>query len=197
MGFFSKLFGSKEKSKFTFIKDIAAIICGGDTNVLKAIDDMLSNPKKYFKRNSDRYDDRGIDAEEIQDIMADGDADEQAELFWLGMVDELIEGGYVAELDYKCSKDELLNALSELNYPTLKNTVGSTDMLSSAADDISTLCNEISKLMAGTAKIGYIDIDSDSYPLFILTAAKGKSPDELLDQLTTIAGDNLFNITTP
>lgn len=196
MGFFSKLFGGKGKSKFTFIKDIAAIICGGDANVPNAIDDMLSHPKKYFKRNAERYDDRGIDAEEIQDIMADGDVDEQAELFWLGMVDELIEGGYVAEVDYKCSKDELLYALSELKCPTFKNTF-SSDMLSSTADDISTLCSEISKLMAGTAKIGYIDIDSDSYPLFILTAAKGKSPDDLLAELTTLAGDNLFNITTP
>lgn len=195
--FFSKLFGRKSKNEFRFIYDIAAIICSGNADVLNAIDDMLSHPKKYFKHNADRYDERGIDAEEIQDIMADGDVDEQAELFWLGMVDELIEGGYVAEVDYKCSKDELLYALSELNYPTLKNAVGSTDMLSSSADDISTLCSEISKLMAGTAKIGYIDIDSDSYPLFILTAASGKSPDELLTELSTLAGDNLFNITIP
>lgn len=195
--FFSKLFGRKSKNEFRFIYDIAAIICSGNADVLNAIDDMLSHPKKYFKHNADRYDERGIDAEEIQDIMADGDVDEQAELFWLGMVDELIEGGYVAEVDYKCSKDELLYALSELNYPTLKNAVGSTDMLSSTADDISTLCSEISKLMAGTAKIGYIDIDSDSYPLFILTAASGKSPDELLTELSTLAGDNLFNITIP
>ena len=195
--FFSKLFGRKSKNEFRFIYDIAAIICSGNADVLNAIDDMLSHPKKYFKHNADRYDERGLDAEEIQDIMADGDVDEQAELFWLGMVDELIEGGYVAEVDYKCSKDELLYALSELNYPTLKNAVGSTDMLSSTADDISTLCSEISKLMAGTAKIGYIDIDSDSYPLFILTAASGKSPDELLTELSTLAGDNLFNITIP
>ena len=197
MGFFSKLFCKRPKNDFRYIHDIAVIICGGDTNVLNAIDDMLSNPKKHFKRNAERYEERGIDAEEIQDIMNDGDVDEQAELFWLGMVDELIEGGYVAEVDYKCSKDELLYALSELNYPTLKNTVVSIDMLSSTADDISSLCSEISKLMAGTAKIGYIDIDSDSYPLFILTAASGKSPDELLAELTTLAADNLFNITTP
>ncbi len=195
--FFSKLFGRKSKNEFRFIYDIAAIICSGNTDVLKAIDDMLSHPRKYFKRNADRYDERGIDDEEIQDIMADGDVDEQAELFWLGMVDELIEGGYVAEVDYKCSKDELLYALSELNYPTLKNAVGSTDTLSSTAEDVSSICNEISKILAGTAKIGYIDIDSDSYPLFILTAAKGKSPDELLTELSTLAGDNLFNITIP
>ena len=194
--FFSKLFGRKSRNEFRFIYDIAAIICSGNADVLNAIDDMLSHPKKYFKHNADRYDERGIDAEDIQDIMADGDVDEQAELFWLGMVDELIEGGYVAEVDYKCSKDELLYALSELNYPTLKNKF-SKDMLSSTADDISTLCSDISKLMAGTAKIGYIDIDSDSYPLFILTAASGKSPDELLTELSTLAGDNLFNITIP
>ncbi len=196
MGFFSKLFDGKEKSRFTFMKDIAAIICCGDADVLNAIDDMLSHPKKYFKRNAERYDERGIDADEIQDIIEEDDEEEQAELFWLGMVDELIEGGYVAEVDYKCSKDELLYALSELNHPTLKNAF-SSDMLSSASEDVSALCGEISKLMAGTAKIGYIDIDSDSYPLFILTAASGKSPDELFTELSTLAGDNLFNITTP
>ena len=98
MGFFSRLFGKKETNGLTFIKDIAAIICGGDTDVLHAIDDMLSNPKKYFKRNAERYDERGIDDEEIQDIMEDGDEEEQTELFWLGMVDELIEahGPYMA-----------------------------------------------------------------------------------------------------
>lgn len=172
------------------------MICGGDTNVLNAIDDMLSNHKKYFKRNAERYDERGIDADEIQDIIEDGDEEEQTELFWLGMVDELIAGGYVAEVDYNCSKDELLYALSELNYPTLKNEVGSSDRLSST-DDISTLCSEISELLAGKAKIGYIDIDSDSYPLFILTAASGKSSDERFAELSALAADNLFNITTP
>lgn len=197
MGLFSRLFGKKETSELKFIKDIAAIICGGDTDVLHAIDDMLSNPKKYFKRNAERYDERGIDDEEIQDIMEDGDEEEQTELFWLGMVDELIAGGYVAEVDYKCSKDELLYALSALrSYQMLRNKF-SSDMLNCTDDDISTLCSEISKLMAGTAKIGYIDIDSDSYPLFILTAASGKSADELFAELSTIAADNLFNITTP
>ncbi|MBE6902760.1 MAG: hypothetical protein E7478_09815 [Ruminococcaceae bacterium] len=190
------LFGSKEKSRYIFIKDIAAIICGGDTAVLSCIEDMLSHPKKYFKRNADRYDDRGIDAEEIEDILEEGDEEEKAELFWLGMVDELIEGGYVAEVDYKCSAEELMYALQQLKSYSYIAQVCSGFMPDSSGT-VASWCRQISDASKGTAGIGCIDIDSDSYPLFILSSSGGSDFGELLGRIGSIAQDNDFTITEP
>lgn len=197
MGFISELFSGKEKSKFTFIKDIAAIICGGDTDVLNAIDKMLSGPEKYFTQNADRYDDRGIDIQEIQDIIEEDDKEELVQLLWLGMVDELIEGGYAAEVDYKCTKDELLYSLSQLKaYPMLEE-VFKGFMLSDTADGVQPLCREISKRAAGAAVIGCIDIDSDSYPLFILPSLSEMDSSEMFSGICSLARNNGFTISEP
>lgn len=193
------LFGSKEKGRSIFIKDIAAIISGGDTAVLNSIDNMLSHPKKYFKRNADRYDDRGIDAEEIQDILEEGDEEEKTELFWLGMVDELIEGGYVAEVDYKCSKEDYMYNLQQLkSYPYISDVF--KDFMLDSSDTLASWCGQISDASKGKALIGYIDIDSDSYPLFILPSLNGSDGSdcsELFSRICLLAQNNGFTITEP
>ncbi len=155
MGLFRK---KKEKPlDFSYIREISSAICGNDPDVMKSIEDMLGSPKEYFAKHSDRYEERFIDVEK----------DDGKTLYWIGMTDELIEGGYVKELDYKCDLQEFLLSIRQLkSYPLIADII--PGMTLNESENIEAWGEEICLAIEGKALLCMLDIDSDSYPLFIL-----------------------------
>ncbi len=175
-------FGRKNKKNadLSYIGKMSALICGNDAGVMNNIGDMLSCPREYFARFSDRYAERCIDTDK---------ADEK-ELYLIGMTDELIEGGYVAEVDWKCELEDLLWNLRQLKtYPLI---AGAVDKLTlSKSGDVEKWCREISSAAKGTALLCTIDIDSDSYPLFILETDKERGSIKTLEALACDYGHKI------
>lgn len=159
-------FGKKKEKKidFSYIREISSAICGNDPGVMKNIEDMLGHPQAYFAKYSERYEERGIDVDE----------DDEKTLYWIGMTDELIEGGYVVELDYKCDLEEFLASLQQLKtYPLIADII--PKMTLNESENIEAWGEEISLTTEGKAMLCMLDIDSDSYPLFILPFDKKRN----------------------
>lgn len=156
-------FGKKKEKPidFSYIREISSAICGNDPDVMKNIDDMLGHPQAYFSKYSERYEERCIDVDE----------DDDKALYWIGMTDELIEGGYVKELDYKCDLQEFLMSLQQLrSYPLVADIIPGITL--NESENIEAWGEEIALAIEGKALFCMLDIDSDSYPLFILPLEK-------------------------
>lgn len=153
------LFGKKKEKPldFSYISEISSAICKNDPGVMKSIEKMLGSPEAYFAEYSDRYEERFIDVEK----------DDEKTLYWIGMTDELIEGGYVVEFDYKCDLQEFLQSIQQLkSYPLIAGII--SGMTLDENENIEAWGEEISLAIEGRALLCMLDIDSDSYPLFIL-----------------------------
>ncbi|MNJ28900.1 hypothetical protein D3C77_234540 [compost metagenome] len=92
------------------------------------------------------------------------------ELLWIALVDELIENGFAFEIDWKESPQNICAVVDVLlenkNYPML-DWGWLQDI-----DDIPTelfLYKTSQKLHGLLLSLGYLDIDSDSYVLIIVT----------------------------
>lgn len=175
-------FGRKntKNADLSYIGKMSSLICGNDARVMDSIGDMLRCPREYFIRYSDRYAERCIDTDK---------ADEK-ELYLIGMTDELIEGGYVAEVDWKCELDDFLWNLRQLKtYPFI---AGAVDMLTfSKGGDVEIWCRDISSACEGTALLCMIDINSDSYPLFILKTDNDRGSIKTLETLAYTNGHKI------
>ena len=128
------------------IKVISRIISHNDSIVIDEINNLLENKEDYIKNN-----DRGIDES------FDGNA-----LSWFLMVDTLIKYGYVCERDWKDEFDDFIYFLSNLKTFDLEIN---TESFNKDAGIVK-WCEVIDKTFEPKC-IGCIDIDSDSYVLFI------------------------------
>lgn len=152
------------------ILKIAEIISGGDRIVTKEVALCVSNIRKFSAKYIQRYEARGCDIEHTNTNT----------LMWIGMTDCLIENGYAAELDWKCNKTDFIALLSNIRQ---FNTFGCeiNPVLLYDDDDISSLCAAQDKVWYTKGLcVGGIDIESDSYVLFICSARK-------LEELTSLA----------
>lgn len=159
-------FGKKKEKKidFSYIREISSAICGNDHGIMESIEDMLSHPQAYFARYSERYEERGIDVDE----------DDEKTLYWIGMTDELIEGGYIVELDYKCDLQDFLASLQQLkDYKLIADII--PEITLNEGENIEAWSEKISLAIEGKALLCMPDIDSDSYPLFILPLDKKRN----------------------
>ena len=159
MGLFGNLFGKKEgrSGGHSYISEIAKLITDNETvhaNLKRALDE----PDKYFSENEWRYAERGVVV---------GKTDRKT-LYWLALVNELAEGGCVFEVDYKCELEEFLGALERLNnYGLIESAAGSLDLPEDG--DVEAWGEELNAALGEKAFVCYIDIDSDSYPLVIVS----------------------------
>ena len=103
MGLFSKLFSNNRsagsKRDFSYIIDIAALITNNDAEIIKNLRECVDDPLGYGRENSERYAERGIDISDETDIN---------EVWWIGMVDELAENGYLFTADFSEESDVVL-----------------------------------------------------------------------------------------
>jgi len=121
---------------------------------LQNMDRCFCHPREYFKDNADRYEERGITNRDAIDTFV-----------WIALTDELLESGAAIELDWKEEKDEFLSSIEGLAN---ENDLVVDDVLLDDEGDIPTWCKELdNKWMKDGYCIAGIDIDSDSYVLFI------------------------------
>lgn len=160
------------KVNYSTCIEIAKIISNDNMDVINEVKGCISNPIKYFQLNKEKYLDRGIN-----------NVDNIDTIIWIGMVDILINNKCVCELDYK---DELVNFIYFMNdLKTMKeNNINITEKLIKQEDkSIPEWCEYLKQ--QGAMKnfvIGAIDIDSDSYVMFVCLVT-------MLDKLKKLAED--------
>lgn len=177
MGLFDKLLGKgKKKGGYSHIADIAKLIAP-DSGVSEKLAGAFAEPYEYFSKVEWRFDARN---------MVIGLVDNE-KMFWVSLVDELAAKEFIFEVDYKCELEDFLDALKRIN---------SYDKISSAVENISFDENEsaeewgarINSALGDNAAVCYFDIDSDSYPLVILSGG-------ILSKVQKLAEDNSHKIT--
>lgn len=137
-----------------------------DKDFLQNMDRCFCHPKEYFKDNADRYEERGITNRDAIDTFV-----------WIALTDELLESGAAIELDWKEEKEEFLSSIEGLAN---ENDLVVDDVLLDDEGDIPTWCKELdNKWMKDGYCIAGIDIDSDSYVLFVCKTDKLKRLTEL------------------
>ncbi len=125
-----------------------------DKDFLQNMDRCFCHPREYFKDNADRYEERGITNRDAIDTFV-----------WIALTDELLESGAAIELDWKEEKEEFLSSIEGLAN---ENDLVVDDVLLDDEEDIPSWCKELDdRWMKDGYCIAGIDIDSDSYVLFI------------------------------
>ena len=133
---------------------------------LQNMDRCFCYPREYFKDNADRYEDRGITSRDAIDTFV-----------WIAVADEMLESGIAIELDWKEEKDEFLSNIEGL---TKENNLVVDEGMLEDEGDIPSWCKELdNKWMKDGYCVAGIDIDSDSYVLFVCKTDKLKSLTEL------------------
>ena len=137
-----------------------------DKDFLQNMDRCFCHPREYFKDNVDRYEERGITNRDAIDTFV-----------WIALTDELLESGAAIELDWKEEKEEFLSSIEGLAN---EKDLVVDDVLLDDEGDISTWCKELdNKWMKDGYCVAGIDIDSDSYVLFVCKTDNLKSLTEL------------------
>ena len=157
----------QREQNYSFIAEIARLISSDNTQLMEKIDQMLTNPEKYFEENAERYDERFLDIEE----------DDPDTLMWIGMVDELSEHGYLYSVDWKCEAQDFRWALSQLKSGSVIPEIE----LDENSDVVK--WGEIINNALSDYCVCWVDIDSDSYELIIVTA-------ENYDKISATAENN-------
>lgn len=125
-----------------------------DGSIHDAIENCLESPWSYFEENIDRYDERGIDEDETEDT-----------IIWLGIADELIDANEAVELDWNPELEDFTYFMKSLAD---KKNLQMEDDWFDEEDTITNWCSILDRRweIEGFC-VGGIDIDSDSYVLFI------------------------------
>lgn len=128
------------------IINISKVISHNDSEVINEINNLMNNKDNYIKNNE-----RGIDENCSTSI-----------LFWLIMVDTLEKYNYVCERDWKDEFEDFIYFISNLKTFNLdiNNDIFNKD------ESITEWCKIIDSKCEPKC-IGCIDIDSDSYVLFV------------------------------
>lgn len=178
MGLFSKIFKSGKAEgrqadrgiqDFSYVSEIAGLITNNDTKIMKNISLLINNPEEYEK------------SWEMGGLKAD-----DKDFFWLCMVDELSEYGYLFSVDYKCELEDFLWALSQINnYSLIESVVSGLTLDETKTPDA--WGEEINLALNGKAFACAIDIDSDSYELIIV-------PADVYEKISSIAEANGHSI---
>lgn len=162
MSILNNLLEDYEREDYEDILETAGAISANHKDVMKTLSSALDNPKKYFKNNTQRFLERNIDFQD-EDLEDEIDLDD---LFFLAMIDELSEYGYVYEVDWKCSLEDFLWSLKQLkNYSMISHILPTVDLDENFNVDM--WIEKINESLDKKAYICYVDIDSDSFPLII------------------------------
>lgn len=125
-----------------------------ESSIHDAIENCLESPWSYFEENIDRYDERGIDEDETEET-----------IIWLGIADELLDANKAIELDWNPELEDFSYFMKSLAE---KKNLQVEDDWFDEEDTITNWCSILDrKWEAAGFCVGGIDIDSDSYVLFI------------------------------
>lgn len=170
MGLFNKdplkkVFAYYDRRDHEDIFETAKLISGNDPEIVKAMESALNDPIEFIKENAGQFSERGIDLDDPNSY-DELDADE---FLFLGMADELEEHGFAFEFDWKCELEDFLWGLEQLkSYDLIADVIKTVKL--NEDDDIEVWGKALNEALGDKARLVYIDIDSDSYPITILTA---------------------------
>lgn len=162
MNILDTLLEDYERQDYEDILEMAKAISANHEDVMRHLQSALDNPKEYFQKNAQNFQERNIDFED-EELEDEIDLDD---LFFLAMADELQEHGYLYEVDWKCSLEDFLWSLKQLkNYSMISHILPDLDLDKNFNVDM--WIEKINDVLDGNAYICYVDIDSDSFPLII------------------------------
>jgi len=157
---------------YDILPEIAAVISRNDSMVVNNVAECAKDHAAYFENHCEEYQDRGIDS-------IDGRSKE--EMCWLCMVDQLMDNDYAVEIDWKAETEDITYNLDfiikklclPLDFDSMKINDERIERIRLENDDgdpitWAALCEISSALKVKGFVLGCIDIDSDSYVLFIV-----------------------------
>lgn len=166
MSIFNKLFKSHKSIRnqnsqpVDFAKtvlEIAKIISFNNTDVISEITSCLNNTKEYLKTHRERFEESYIYTPDNFDFAV-----------WNSLTDILIRNNYAFEFDWKSEADEFLFFFNKLKG----NERSGLSADDSEASDNELMYDIIPRLQERWKHenhvIGCIDIDSDSYVIFVV-----------------------------
>lgn len=126
-----------------------------DADTAAKLNSCIDDPHAYYDENAEIYDERGVASDTDEDT-----------IIWLGIVDILIEQGKLFEFDYSVECEDFIYGINEINYYDLTFDQDSMDKDANITEWLEVLHNEW--VQSGFVIAG-MDIDSDSYPVFIIS----------------------------
>ena len=158
------------------VREIARLISDGDEAVLAELTGCVEDTAAYFAAHSDRFAERCI-----------FEAEDWAQIRWLGMVDILETHGHVCERDWKDEKEDFFYFLQNLKGTKRLGLEMREEWLDKSGD-IPAWCAVLGEKWAEhRCCVAAISIDSDSYVLFPCKL-------DVLEQLERLAAQTAYCI---
>lgn len=146
------------------------VLLTDNTEVRSKLESCLESPQQYYKEKADIYEERCIDGNQ-----------EDKTIIWIGMVDEMLSGNEAIELDWKTDAEDFFYEMKSLAN---RHRLEIQEDWFKKDDDIPTWCEVLDeKWMDKDFCVGGMDIDSDSYVLFVCQAEVLKQLSELGQQV--------------
>lgn len=152
---------------------ILNVISNSDSALNEEFKKCLNDTKTYFDKNKEKFSERGIDDYSTDD-----------EIQWISMVDLLLDNNYCIELDWKSDKETFVQSINQL-----KNINSFDENLLDNNLDIEEWINKLNQNW-NDSLIGIIDINSDSYVLFVTNIQELKE----LEKLSSVTNYKIFTI---
>lgn len=131
---------------------IVKIISHDDDKVIKEIERLVDDPITYFNNHKSEYSERWINNSTNIDAV-----------IWTGLVDCLIRNNYACERGYNDELEDFIFFMNKMNYD-----IKLDKELLNEDGYVAEWCAELDKkLQVNNLCIGGIDIDSDSFVMFI------------------------------
>lgn len=133
---------------------IGEAISNGDKQVILEIEKCINDTSAYFLENEERFRERGVSEESLDDIR------------WIALVDILEHNGYVCERDWQDELTDFVYFVEKLKGVSSRKLSVDLNWFNEEGD-ISMWCKTLDEKWARSGNcIAAIDIDSDSYVLF-------------------------------
>lgn len=155
----------EETIDITSYKDLCELLIE-DSKSLNDLYKCFDSPKIFYKNNKELYEERGILGENNEEIM------------WIAFVESLIKNKVAVELDYN---EDVENTLFKLNLINNSLIIEKDWFISPNLVDNLKAINKQWK--DKKYSISYVDINSDSYVIMILSADKLKKAKSLAKNL--------------
>ena len=146
------------------------VLLTDNTEVRSKLESCLESPQRYYRENVESYEERCIDGNQEDD-----------RIVWFAIADEMILSGAAIELDWKTDAEDFFYEMKSLAN---RHRLEIQEDCFKKDDDIPTWCEVLDeKWMDKDFCVGGMDIDSDSYVLFVCQAEVLKQLSELGKQV--------------
>lgn len=146
------------------------VLLTDNTEVRSKLESCLESPQRYYRENVESYEERCIDGNQEDD-----------RIVWFAIADEMILSGAAIELDWKTDVEDFFDEMKGLAN---RHHLGLQEDWFQEDDDIPTWCELLDEKWADKQFcVGAVDIDSDSYVLFVCRTEVLKQLSELGKQV--------------